>query len=159
MAERSVDELVIPDSEVMHALGCRIGLQLRGGDVLLLHGDLGAGKTTLVQGIAHALGVAEPVQSPTFTVVGEHEGRDADGTLVRLYHLDLYRLNDPDELETLGYDQFLQPEQGVSLIEWPERAGNWLPDRFLLVQIAYRSGGGRTVTLTSVPPDSWSIVV
>lgn len=155
----AVDERVIPDGKAMQAFGRELGAQLRSGDVLLLHGDLGAGKTTLVQGIAQALGVREAAQSPTFTLVGEHDARRPDGEPVRLYHLDLYRLDDPDELESLGYDQFLQPEQGISLIEWPERAGDWLPDRFLLIQIAYRAGGGRTVTLTPVPAASWSITI
>ncbi|MGC4190295.1 MAG: tRNA (adenosine(37)-N6)-threonylcarbamoyltransferase complex ATPase subunit type 1 TsaE [Thermomicrobiales bacterium] len=145
--------------EAMTDLGKHLGTQLRAGDVLLLHGDLGAGKTTLVQGIARALGVSEPVQSPTFTLVGEHAGRDAVGRPLRIHHLDLYRLVDPEELESFGYDDYLNPDDGISLIEWPERAGDWLPERFLLVRIDYRTGGGRTVTMSPVPPDAWRIAL
>lgn len=147
--------VVVPSAEAMIALGRQVGGHLVAGDVLLLHGDLGAGKTTFVQGVAQALGVSEAVQSPTFTLVGEHDGVDADGNRVDLHHLDLYRLTDPEELESFGYDDFLRPEDGISLIEWPERAGDWLPDRFLLVRIDYRAGGGRTVTLDPVPAALW----
>lgn len=159
-ADGTID-LLVPSSEAMIDLGRRLAAQLRAGDVLLLHGDLGAGKTTLVQGIAAGLGVSEAVQSPTFTLVGEHEGIDATGAPVRVHHLDLYRLTDPDELESFGYDDYLRPDDGISLIEWPERAGDWLPERFLLVRIDYRAApdGGRRVALTPVPTDAWAIAL
>lgn len=152
-------ERFVPSAAAMIDLGRHLGGQLRAGDVLLLHGDLGAGKTTLVQGIAAALGVTEPVQSPTFTLVGEHEGVDANGSPVRLHHLDLYRLTGAEELESFGYDDFLRPDDGISLIEWPERAGEWLPERFLLVRIDYGPGGGRLVTLTPVPESAWDVAL
>lgn len=139
----------------MRALGGRLARHLKAGDVVLLHGDLGAGKTTLVQGIAEGFGVVEAVQSPTFTLVAEHEGRTQDGTGLKLYHLDLYRLTDPAELESFGYESYLQPADGISLIEWPERADSWLPDRFLLVRIDYAAEGARAVTLEAVPPEQW----
>jgi tRNA threonylcarbamoyl adenosine modification protein YjeE len=65
----------------------------------------------------------------------------------RLYHLDLYRLNDPDELESIGYEDYLAPEDGVSIIEWPERAGDWLPDRALIVEILPAGEDRRLVRL------------
>jgi tRNA threonylcarbamoyladenosine biosynthesis protein TsaE len=123
--------------------GERLGGALRTGDVLLLNGDLGAGKTTLTQGIASGFGIAEPVQSPTFTLVAEHEG--ADGR--RLYHLDLYRLQDEADLESFGYEQFLDPVDGISIIEWPERAGDWLPDAFLLIDITVAGPSARRLRL------------
>ena len=134
----------VESSEAMHALGREIAQCLRVGDVLLLHGDLGAGKTTLAQGVAEGLGIESPVQSPTFTLVREH-----DAKAMKLYHLDLYRLESPDELENIGYEAYIEPTDGVSLIEWPERAGDWLPDRFLLVQIDHLGRDGRRVTFTS----------
>jgi tRNA threonylcarbamoyladenosine biosynthesis protein TsaE len=136
----------------MQEFGRSFASTLHIGDVVLLHGDLGAGKTTLAQGIAAGLGVAGPVQSPTFTIVGEHGGTDAEGHPLRIYHLDLYRLADPAELETLGYDQYLMPEEGISVIEWPERAGQWLPDRFWLLRIEYGDTGGRLVTRSRHEP-------
>lgn len=134
---------VIESAEGMKALGRELAASLEIGDVVLLHGDLGAGKTTLTQGVAEGLGITDPVQSPTFTLVREHE---ASG--MRLYHLDLYRLDDPDELEDIGYEVFIDPPDGVSLIEWPERAGDWLPQRFLLVHIDHLGGDRRSVQIT-----------
>lgn len=142
----SIDEqLEITSAAAMRELGASLARRLRAGDVVLLHGDLGAGKTTLTQGIAAGLGVTEPVQSPTFTLVAEHQG-----TTLKLYHLDLYRLDDPVDLESFGYETYLAPEDGVSVVEWPERAGDWLPEAFWLVQIAHLGGDRRTVTIRRV---------
>lgn len=135
----------VGSSEEMQRLGERIAAGLVIGDVLMLHGDLGAGKTTLTQGIAAGLGVREPVQSPTFTLVREHRGRE-----LTLYHLDLYRLVDPDELESLGYEVYLDPPDGVSVIEWPERAGDWLPESFTVVRIDHLGGDRRRVTIERI---------
>jgi tRNA threonylcarbamoyladenosine biosynthesis protein TsaE len=138
----------IPDSAAMVDLGRRLAGDLRAGDVVLLHGDLGAGKTTLTQGIALGLGIDEPIQSPTFTLVAEYDGHDVAGTPLRLYHLDLYRLGNPDEMDGIGYDQYLLPEDGVTVIEWPERGGNWLPERFWLVRIINLGETGRRVSIS-----------
>jgi len=132
----------IVGAETMRALGAELAAGLTVGDVLLLHGDLGAGKTTLTQGIARALGVREPVTSPTFTLVSEHRLPKPLRDIERLYHLDLYRLNDPEELEMIGYDDYIVPVDGVSIIEWPERAGDWLPERAVIIEIE-RSGEDR----------------
>lgn len=134
--------VVIESAEAMQAFGRELAASLEVGDVLLLHGDLGAGKTTLTQGVAQGLGIDSPVQSPTFTLVREH-----DAESMRLYHLDLYRLESPEELEDMGYEVYINPPDGVSLIEWPERAEEWLPDRFLLIQIEHLGGDGRRVEL------------
>lgn len=128
----------IDSAAAMHRFGREFAARLRPGDVVLIHGDLGAGKTTLTQGVAEGLGVEGAVQSPTFTLVREHEGR-----AMRLYHLDLYRLDDPDELENIGYETYLDPPDGVSLIEWPERAGEWLPATFWLIRIDHLGGDQR----------------
>jgi len=127
------------------ALAAELAGSLRVGDVILLHGDLGAGKTTFVQGLAAALGAGERIQSPTFTLVAEHAI-----TLGRLHHMDLYRLNDPEELEGIGYEDFIDPEDGITVIEWPERAEDWLPDRYILVQFDYVDAGHRQVEIRRV---------
>lgn len=132
----------IASPEAMRLLGRELAGTLQIGDVLMLHGDLGAGKTTLTQGIAEGLGIHGPVQSPTFTLVREH-----DAPSMKLYHLDLYRLDDPDELEDIGYEVYINPPDGVSIIEWPERAGDWLPDRFMIVRIEHLGGDRRQVDL------------
>lgn len=95
---------------------------LRPGDVIRLDGNLGAGKTTLIQWVAEALGVHEEVTSPTFSLVHCYEARDFD-----LYHLDLYRLEDPQELEEIDIDEVFVPLRAVTFIEWAERAEGELP--------------------------------
>jgi len=138
----------IPDAGAMREFGRSFADRLSHGDVVLLHGDLGAGKTTLTQGIAAGLGVREPVQSPTFSIVAEHDGVDSGGDSIKLYHIDLYRLTDAAELEGLNYEQYLDPGDGISIIEWPERAGDWLPDRFWLLRIMNAPSGGRRIDLS-----------
>jgi tRNA threonylcarbamoyladenosine biosynthesis protein TsaE len=134
----------------MRALGRGLAGELRAGDVVLLHGDLGAGKTTLTQGIAEALGVVGVTQSPTFTLVTQHPATLATGDDVTLYHLDLYRLDDPEELGDIGWDELIAPAGGVTVVEWPERAGEWLPERYTLVSIAYIDPDTRDVTIRHV---------
>jgi tRNA threonylcarbamoyladenosine biosynthesis protein TsaE len=135
VSDQRPNEFLSTGTAETRAFGTRLAQQLRAGDVVLLHGDLGAGKTTLTQGIAQGLGVTEPVQSPTFTLVGEHLGYTAGGDPIRLYHLDLYRLGGEDDLADIGFDDLLAPRGGISVIEWPERAGTWLPDRYILITI------------------------
>lgn len=143
------EELTITSAKAMQELAGEFAQRLHSGDVVLLHGDLGAGKTTFTQGVANAFGVQGSVQSPTFTLVREHEGRE-----MRLYHLDLYRLDDPDELEDIGYETYIDPTDGVSLIEWPERAGSWLPASFWLVRIEHLGGDNRRLTLQYIDKDA-----
>jgi tRNA threonylcarbamoyladenosine biosynthesis protein TsaE len=145
MAER-----LIASPEAMKRFGAELARQLSAGDVVLLNGDLGAGKTTLVQGIAAGLGIAEPVTSPTFTLVAEHPLVKPVRGIERVYHLDLYRLTDPHELESFGYDDFLAPSDAISLIEWPERAADWLPDRALLIEIDHRGENKRAITVRAL---------
>ncbi len=135
----------VADEDAMKAFGASFARRLARGDVLLLHGDLGAGKTTFTQGVAAGLDVEGPVQSPTFSIVAEHLGTDVEGHPVRLYHLDLYRLADPGDLENLGYGQYIDPQDGIAIIEWPDRAGEWLPDRFWLLRISHAANGGRRI--------------
>jgi tRNA threonylcarbamoyladenosine biosynthesis protein TsaE len=150
-------DLVSNSADQTREIGARLGRRLRTGDLVLLHGDLGAGKTTLAQGIARGLGVAGPIQSPTFTLVNEYQrriDRDSDssgGEPVRLYHLDLYRLAGDADLDSFGFDDYLAPTDGVSLIEWPERAATRLPDSYLLVRLEHLGDGKRRLVIEPVP--------
>jgi tRNA threonylcarbamoyladenosine biosynthesis protein TsaE len=102
-------------------IGQLLGARLAAGDTVCLYGDLGAGKTSLSYGIALGLEVKEQyITSPTFTLVNEYEGR------VPFYHIDLYRLNDPGELEGIGFEEYIDSD-GVTVIEWAERAEDELP--------------------------------
>jgi tRNA threonylcarbamoyladenosine biosynthesis protein TsaE len=132
---RSGIDLVTMGAEHTREIGARLGRRLRPGDVVLLHGDLGAGKTTLAQGIARGLGIVDAVQSPTFTLINQHEREGPDGEPFRLYHVDLYRLAGEEELDSFGFDDYLDPSDGVTLIEWPERAASRLPARYLLIRL------------------------
>jgi len=113
------------------------------GDVVLLYGDLGAGKTAFVKGLAEGLGIArDEVSSPTFTLVQEYRG----GRLT-LFHVDLYRLNDPRELDDLGLDEMM--EGGVLTIEWAEKLTARLKgSRSITVRIEHGDGDTRTLTLS-----------
>ena len=136
------------------ALGERLGRHLTAGDVILLHGDLGSGKTTIAQGLLAGLGVSGPTPSPTFTLVNEYDGTTAAGDPVRVYHLDLYRLASEADLDSIGLDDYLVPSNGISLIEWPERAAARLDGDFLLLEITPHGEERRQFRLSPLPPDS-----
>ena len=120
-------------------VGELLGSRLGPGDLVCLYGDLGAGKTVLSFGIAMGLEVEEQyITSPTFTFVNEYAGR------VPFYHIDLYRLKDPAELESIGFDEYIDSD-GVTVIEWAERADEALPEDRLNVYLAYTSGTGRDI--------------
>ena len=124
-------EIITDSPAETAAIGEALAGCLRDGDVVLLHGDLGAGKTTLAKGIASALGIQDVVSSPSFSLVNEYETGLA-AAVTRLYHLDLYRLRSEDDLASIGFDDFMAPADGIALVEWPERAATALPERFLL---------------------------
>ncbi len=111
-------------------LGARIGKLARPGDVFLLVGNLGTGKTCLTQGIAWGLGIKEYTLSPSFVIVRELYGR------LPLYHIDLYRLDNISEIADLGLDDYLYGS-GVCVIEWAEKAFELLPPQHLLIEIDY----------------------
>ncbi|MHB8072992.1 tRNA (adenosine(37)-N6)-threonylcarbamoyltransferase complex ATPase subunit type 1 TsaE [Desulfosporosinus fructosivorans] len=120
-------------AEQTRKLGKQLGGCLRGGDVVALIGDLGAGKTAFAQGVGEAFSVKGPMTSPTFTLIHEYSGQ-IEGTEVRLVHMDLYRLQHPEEAEVIGVEDAFQ-ENAVCLIEWPEIIEDYLPDDRLIVEI------------------------
>lgn len=95
---------------------------LKSGDVLCLNGDLGVGKTAFVQGLVKALGVTEPISSPTFTIVNCYRGK------MPIYHFDVYRINDCDEMYEIGYEEYVYGD-GITIIEWPEIISEILPEK------------------------------
>ncbi len=123
-------------------LGRQLGRLLMSGSLVLLRGDLGAGKTCLATGIARGLGVAEstPVTSPTYTLMNSYGGR------LPLYHFDLYRLSSEDELLDLGFDDYFHGD-GVALVEWPERCPG-LSYEALIVDLVYVGDDARQLTVT-----------
>ena len=133
-------------AEETQLLGARIAAMLEPGDVVLLHGDLGAGKTTLTQGIGSALGMPQLAQSPTFSLMVDTPL--PNGAVLR--HIDLYRLEDPAELEALGFEELIGDPDAITLIEWPERASGMLPDAYVLIELDPSGPDRRTIRVTPV---------
>ncbi len=120
---------------------------IRKGDVILLGGELGTGKTIFTKGIAHAFGIAEDeITSPTFSLVNEYDIRFPDGSNGKLYHLDCYRFEHPDELLELGIE-YLHPVNAVTIVEWYERLGPYIPKNGYTVQIEEQSPTTRSITI------------
>jgi tRNA threonylcarbamoyladenosine biosynthesis protein TsaE len=128
-------------------IGAAIGAALRPGDVVLLSGDLGAGKTTLARAMLKARGLASEAPSPTFAIVQPYAPPEVD---LAIAHVDLYRIEDEDELIELGLDDYLY--DGALLIEWPERLGAQGWAEALLLSI---SGSGDARALTAAVPTAW----
>lgn len=127
------------------AFGRRIAKHLRPPCVIYLQGDLGTGKTTLVRGILRGFGHTGAVRSPTYTLLEPYEFK-----AMRLYHLDLYRFGDPEELEYLGLRDLLD-DQGLFLVEWPERGRGVLPAPDLIIRIEH-AGEARSLDLVADGP-------
>lgn len=112
-----------------YSLGQRLGREAKKGDIFCLNGDLGVGKTVFTQGFAAGLGITEPVNSPTFTILQQYdEGR------LPLYHFDVYRIGDVSEMDEVGYEDCFYGD-GVTLIEWSERIRELLPEHVVTVTI------------------------
>lgn len=129
-------------------LGARLGRCALAGDVLLLDGELGAGKTAFTQGVAAGLGFRGVINSPTFTILKEHRG----GRLP-LYHFDLYRIDDPAELEALGFGDYLDGD-GLAVVEWAARARVALPADALALSFAVVGPRARHIQATAGGPRS-----
>lgn len=132
----------LPDENATLAMGARLAKALQPGMVIYLHGDLGAGKTTLVRGLLHGLGHIGKVKSPTYTLVEPYVISGLD-----LYHFDLYRFVDPEEWESSGFRDYFNA-QSVCFVEWPEKAGSLLPEPDLDIRLEPQ-GQGRKGAMTA----------
>ncbi len=125
-----------------HALAIKLVPLLKPGDVLVLKGELGAGKTVFVRGMAEALGLdADAVNSPSYTIVNEYLGERP------LFHFDLYRVHDPSELYEIGWDDYLQ-RQGLIVVEWGDKAAECLPPTYYLLDFRIIDEQTREINLT-----------
>jgi tRNA threonylcarbamoyladenosine biosynthesis protein TsaE len=134
-----VFSVITTNQEQTWKIGEMLGSRLDAGDTVCLYGDLGAGKTSFSYGIALGLEVEEQyITSPTFTFVNEYQGR------VPFYHIDLYRLTEPDELHNIGFEDYIDSD-GVTVIEWAERAEDELPAECLSVYLSYVNDHSREI--------------
>jgi len=139
----SLLNLVTESPEETQRLGNRLGKLAQVGDVFLLVGGLGTGKTCLTQGIAWGLGIEGYATSPSFVVINQYQGR------LPLYHIDLYRLDRLEEVIELGLDDYLYG-RGVCVVEWAEKALDMFPEEHLLVEMSYLSDTSRNLILKPV---------
>ena len=136
-------------------LGSRLGRECRPGQVYALEGDLGCGKTVLSQGFAAVLGITEPVQSPTFTILRSYEG----GRLV-LHHFDVYRIGDIDEMDETGYEECFYSD-GVSLVEWAGIIEELLPPdviRIRMTKVPEKGFDYRRIEIEGIPEQSKHVI-
>lgn len=138
-------ELVTRSPRETQALGALLGRLAQPGDVILLVGPLGAGKTCLVQGLARGLGVQDYVTSPSFTIMGEYHGR------MPLYHIDCFRIESPEEAQELGLEDYFGGG-GLSVVEWADKVLEALPPQHLLVTLEYLGDRERALRLEARGP-------
>lgn len=141
----------LADEAATQELGGRLARLMSGGGVLYLRGTLGAGKTTLARGLLRGLGHSGAVKSPTYTLVEPYQfgGR-------RVYHFDLYRLADPEELEYMGIRDYFS-DQNLCIVEWPDRGAGVIPGADLDLLLA-PAEGGRTATLKAATPKGQTLL-
>ena len=113
--------------------------RVKEGDIFLIEGELGTGKSVFVRGLARALGVSEAMPSPTFTIVNEYKAKHL------IYHFDFYRINDPFELYEIGFEDYIY-SKGISFVEWPSKCGDLLPKNAIKININFK-GDGREIII------------
>jgi len=133
-----------------HKLGVELAATLQPGAFVAFRGDLGSGKTCMIQGLCAALKVEDYVTSPTFILINEYGGM-LNGEPLPVYHFDLYRLGEEDEIEALGADEYFYGT-GICLVEWAERAGGLLPSKRVEVELEYLRDDERRIVISQLEP-------
>ncbi|MDO8953654.1 MAG: tRNA (adenosine(37)-N6)-threonylcarbamoyltransferase complex ATPase subunit type 1 TsaE [Gammaproteobacteria bacterium] len=134
---------IIESETAMEAFGAKLALSCKPGDCLVLNGPLGAGKTTLVRGFLKGLGHKGIVKSPTYTLVETYNLNNQ-----AINHFDLYRIAEPEELEFIGWRDYFN-DQAINLVEWPEKAGNFMPSPTLIIDIEILADDKRELMISS----------
>ena len=137
--------LFVADSvEKTNSLGRELGSVMRAGDMIALSGELGAGKTTFVKALATGLGISEDdVSSPSYTLLNEYDGR------IPMYHFDLYRLEGADDVDDLGFDEYMDGD-GLAVVEWADVAPQILPSEYLEIKIMIKGKESRNLELKGI---------
>jgi tRNA threonylcarbamoyladenosine biosynthesis protein TsaE len=131
-------------------IGFELAKDLQGGDVICLYGELGAGKTTITQGIARGLGVKSRVISPTFALLKQYESdKSSQNNVKHVYHLDLYRLEDEKSVKSIGIQEIIEDSEGIVIVEWPEKMNPFLPTKHIDIRIS-EQGDSREIYITRI---------
>lgn len=139
------DKIITTSQTQTQRLGNKLARKLHRGSLVALCGSLGSGKTTMIKGICRGLGIKELVRSPCFIIMTQYQGK------LPIYHFDLYRLKNSDELFTIGYEEYFYGD-GICLVEWAEKAGNFLPDERIEVYLKIISESERQIEINEVKP-------
>lgn len=132
-------------------LAHQLAQDLKSPIVIALEGDLGSGKTTFLQGLAEGLGIKEKVNSPTFNIIRRYELNPklyAQFGLKYFYHFDVYRLNGPQDLEALGWEEILNDQNSIVAVEWSEKIKEIIPQKHILIQLKHRSESNREIIIS-----------
>jgi len=147
-------------AEETRALGAALARETKPGSILALRGDLGAGKTTFVQGFLEALGAEKPYVSPTFVIMKEYDlpetlrvsmraglAEPSENSIRRVYHVDAYRMDDPEEIEKLGFAEWCEDGEGIVIVEWPEKIAPLLPPTVKTISFTWLSDTDREIVI------------
>ncbi len=137
---------ITKNSEETKRLGSEFAKLLKPGDTLLMYGDLGAGKTTFVQGLAEGLKISDRILSPTFVLQRIH--KISSGKIKTLNHIDLYRLEGKQDIDSLGLNETVEEEQGITIIEWADRLSDFAPKQGYSLHFEYLGGDEREIKWT-----------
>ena len=141
-------KVITKNSDETKKLGIEFADKLNGADVVLLYGDLGAGKTTFVQGLAEGLGIKDRILSPTFVLQRIHDVPDHN--FDSLNHIDLYRLEEPTEIDSLGLLEMFEDERSITIIEWADRLKNFTPKKGYKIHFKYLSDVEREIEIENL---------
>lgn len=149
-------EYITQSAEETQELGRKLSVNLNGGEVIALSGDLGAGKTTFVQGLAEGLGITSRVNSPTFIIMRSYQITNGQSLITNLYHIDLYRLenNIEEEIKNLGITDLWGNQENVFIIEWAEKAKDLLPENTTWIKFENLEEDGRKITIDKTGADA-----
>jgi tRNA threonylcarbamoyladenosine biosynthesis protein TsaE len=137
------DKIITTSPTQTRRLGKNLARKLHQGSLVALCGSLGSGKTTMIKGICQGLGIKELVRSPCFVIMTQYQAK------LPVYHFDLYRLKSPEELHTIGYEEYFYGD-GICLVEWAEKARNFLPDERIEVYLKIVSNSEREIEINEV---------
>lgn len=146
-------QIVTNSFEETQKLGEELAKTLKGGEVLALYGNLGSGKTTFMQGLAHGLGITRNIISPTFIIMRSYEvgTRDNGLGISNLYHLDLYRIEDEKQAVGLGLEELIEDSHNIVAIEWPDKIENILPEKRISIYFEYMGDDKREIRISRSP--------